>query len=93
MRPAPRASVAAGIRRGSGLSRLLVTVYLAIAVVLSTVIVITSDRWDGGASAVGLVAVVTIVLLWTPPASRRFGRIRDSSMTARPAEASPPTAR
>ncbi|MBN9188440.1 MAG: HAD-IC family P-type ATPase [Microbacterium sp.] len=86
-------AVAAGIRRGSGLSRLLVTVYLAIAVVLSTVIVITSDRWDGGASAVGLVAVVTIVLLWTPPASRRFGRIRDSSMTARPAEASPPTAR
>ncbi|MBN9196169.1 MAG: cation-translocating P-type ATPase, partial [Microbacterium sp.] len=86
-------AVAAGIRRGSGLSRLLVTVYLAIAVVLSTVIAITSDRWDGGASAVGLVAVVTIVLLWTPPVSRRFGRIRDSSMTARPAEASPPTAR
>jgi cation-transporting P-type ATPase E len=74
-------AVAAGIRRGSGLSRLLITVYLALVALLNLLIVVASDEWDWGATALGVLALVVIVVLWTPPAAHGFGRIRDSSMT------------
>ena len=74
-------SAAAGLRRGSGLSRLLVTIWFALLFALNAVVLIGSDDWDGVAAAVAVVAAAVIVLLWTPPASRMFGRIRDSAMT------------
>ncbi len=77
-------AVAAGVRRGSGLSRLLVTVYLALVALLNAIVVVGSDRWDWTATATAVLALIVIVLLWTPPVSRGFGRIRDSSMAAGP---------
>ena len=68
-------AVAAGVRRGSALSRLLVTIYLALTVVLDVVVIVSSDRWDGGAIVTGVVATAILVLLWTPPASRTFGSL------------------
>jgi cation-transporting ATPase E len=74
-------SAAAGLRRGSGFSRLLVTIWFAILVALNGLVLITSDRWDWGAAVATAVSALVIVLLWVPPAARTFGRIRDSSMT------------
>lgn len=67
-------AVAAGIRRGSGLSRLMLTIFLGLAIALS------GDRWDWGAALTAAFAAGIIVLLWTPPVSRTFGRILESSM-------------
>ena len=66
-------AVAAGIRRGSALSRLLATIYLGLVVVFAIVVTVSSERWDAGAIVLGVIAVVIVVLLWTPPASRTFG--------------------
>lgn len=74
-------SAAAGLRRGSGFSRLLVTIWFAILVVLNVLVLASSDRWDWGAAVAAAVSATVIVLLWVPPASRTFARIRDSSMT------------
>nr|WP_235566942.1 HAD-IC family P-type ATPase [Microbacterium sp. Root180] len=73
-------AVAAGVRRGSGLSRLLLTVLLAVVAVLNAVVFATTDRWDWGSLVTAAVAMIVIVLLWTPPVARGFGRIRESSM-------------
>jgi cation-transporting ATPase E len=73
-------SAAAGLRRGSGLSRLMLTVWFSLLFALDVLVVIASDRWDGGSAFAAGVAAVVIVLLWVPPASRSFGRVRDSSM-------------
>lgn len=75
-------AVAAGVRRGSGLSRLLLTLYLAVAALLEIVVIVRADEWDWSASIAVAVATLIIVLLWTPPTTHEFGRIRDSSMTA-----------
>ena len=73
-------SAAAGLRRGSGFSRLLVTIWFVLLLVLNGLVLIASDRWDWGTAIAAGVSAVVVVLLWTPPASRTFGRIRDSSM-------------
>lgn len=73
-------SAAAGLRRGSGFSRLLVTVWFALLLALNTLILVGSDAWDWVAAVSALVAGAVIALLWTPPAARMFGRIRDSSL-------------
>lgn len=75
-------AVAAGIRRGSGLSRLMLTIFLGLAIALSTIVLVLGDRWDWGAAVTAAVAAVIVVLLWTPPAARGFGRILESSMGA-----------
>lgn len=75
-------AVAAGVRRGSGLSRLMLTIFLGIAITLSTVVLVFGDRWDWGAALTAAFAGGIIVLLWVPPASRSFGRILESSMGA-----------
>lgn len=72
-------AVAIGLRRGSGLSRLLVTIYLGVVVVLAALLIPVSDQpWV--ASIVLAVWLAIVVLLWVPPASRAFGRVLDSSM-------------
>lgn len=73
-------AVAAGVRRGSGLSRLMLTLFLGLTILVSVLILVASDRWDWGAGITGIVAALIVTLLWTPPVARGFGRIRDSSM-------------
>lgn len=75
-------AVAAGVRRGSGLSRLMLTIFLGLAIALSAIVLVFGDRWDWGAAVTAAAAAAIIVLLWTPPVSRRFGRILESSMGA-----------
>jgi cation-transporting ATPase E len=75
-------SAAAGLRRGSGFSRLMVTIWFSLLTVLSALVLIASDRWDWGAAVAASISALVVILLWTPPATRTFGRIRDSSMTA-----------
>ncbi|AMB59793.1 ATPase [Microterricola viridarii] len=77
-------ALAAGLRRGSGLSRLLISIFLGILALLSVIVVVSSDRWDWGATATAVGAALLIVLLWTPPVARGFRQIRDSSMTDLP---------
>lgn len=75
-------AAAAGMRRGSGLSRLLVSVYLVIVVGLTVLVLADSRLSNLWATGVAVIGVVAIVLPWLPPASRFFSRLRDSSMTA-----------
>jgi len=73
-------SAAAGLRRGSGFSRLLVTIWFSLLLVLNGLVLLASDRWDWGSAIAAGISALVVILLWTPPASRTFGRIRESSM-------------
>lgn len=73
-------TVAAGVRRGSGLSRLMLTIFLGLLLAVSGSVLILSDRWDAGAAVAMVGAAGVIALLWTPPVTRGFGPIRESSM-------------
>lgn len=73
-------SAAAGLRRGSGFSRLLVTIWFALLFALNALVLVGSDDWDWATVLNAIVAGAVIMLLWTPPATRMFGRIRDSSL-------------
>lgn len=75
-------AVAAGVRRGSGLSRLMLTIFLGLAIALSALVLAVGDRWGWGAAVTAAAAALIIVLLWTPPVARGFGRILESSMGA-----------
>ena len=70
-------AAAAGMRRGSGLSRLLVSVYLVIVVGLTVLVLADSRLSNLWATGVAVIGVVAIVLPWLPPASRFFSRLRD----------------
>ncbi|MGP3536208.1 HAD-IC family P-type ATPase [Microbacterium sp. RD1] len=74
-------AVATGLRRGSALSRLIATVELGAILLLDAALWIGLDVSDLGAAITGAFVLALIVLLWTPPGSRTFGRIRDSSMS------------
>ncbi|MEV7692575.1 hypothetical protein AB0N73_04520 [Microbacterium sp. NPDC089189] len=65
-------AVASGVARGSRLSRLLLTVYLALQLVLHTLTIITSDGWDVTAIVQMVLAVALLVVVWAPPGSRYF---------------------
>jgi cation-transporting ATPase E len=73
-------AVAAGVRRGSGLSRLMLTIFLGLLLAVSGSVLILGDRWDAGAAVAMVGAAGVIALLWTPPVTRGFGPIRESSM-------------
>lgn len=73
-------AVAAGLRRGSGLSRLLLTLFLAAVALLSIVVVVTAERWSWSAAIAAVVSVTFGVLLWVRPVAPAFGRVRDSLM-------------
>lgn len=73
-------SAASGLRRGSGLSRVLVTIWFALLFSLNVLVLVASDRWDVGTAVAAVVSGAVVALLWTPPASRTFGRVRDSSL-------------
>ncbi len=75
-------AIASGLLRGSGLSRLLATLFLAGAVVLTALLAVGFDDFDLGAGLSLAVAIALGVVLWTPPASRSFGRVRGSAPPA-----------
>ncbi|RZU67060.1 cation-transporting ATPase E [Microterricola gilva] len=77
-------TLAAGLRRGSGLSRLLISIFLGVLTLLSVLVVVSSEEWDWGATVTALGGVVIIVLLWTPPVARGFRQIGHSSMADPP---------
>lgn len=74
-------AVATGLQRGSGLSRLIATLELGGILALDAVLWLALDVNDTGAAVIAALVVALVVLLWTPPTARTFGRIRDSSMT------------
>ncbi|MFE5408592.1 hypothetical protein [Microbacterium sp. NPDC056569] len=67
-------AVASGIARGSRLSRLLATGYLAILIVLNAVTIATTDGWDWSTAVQLAIEVLILVALWFPPGSRHFRR-------------------
>ncbi|WP_159499213.1 hypothetical protein [Microbacterium sp. 18062] len=65
-------AIASGIARGSRLSRLLLTVYLAIQLVLHGITIATSDAWDAASIVQIVLQVALVVVVWAPPGSRYF---------------------
>ena len=65
-------AIASGIARGSALSRLLLTIYLAVQFVLHIVTIVASDIWDWTAVVQILVEIVLMLLIWAPPGARHF---------------------
>jgi hypothetical protein len=65
-------AVASGLARGSRLSRLLLTLYLAAELLLHAVVVAASDAWDATSVAQIAVQVALLIVVWVPPASRWF---------------------
>lgn len=65
-------AVGGGVGRGSRGSRVLLTVYLAVALTLHTVNIVTSDSWDWFGFAEVAVELLIIAAVWLPPGSRYF---------------------
>jgi hypothetical protein len=65
-------AVASGVARGSRLSRLLVTIYLAIQLPLHVITIVSSDSWDWVATAEIVIELYVLFALWAPPGSRHF---------------------
>ncbi|MET0736367.1 MAG: hypothetical protein ABWY55_12100 [Microbacterium sp.] len=68
-------AVASGLARGSGFSRILVTVYLGILIALDVVTMLTTQGWAWGAIVQAVLAVFVLIVLWAPPGARHFTRI------------------
>lgn len=65
-------AVASGMARGSRLSRLLLTLYLAAELILHVAAIVTTDAWDAVSVAQITVQAALLIVVWTPPASRWF---------------------
>ncbi len=65
-------AIASGIARGSRLSRLLLTVYLAIQFVLHAIAIATTDTWDISSTVQIVLQIALVVVVWAPPGSRFF---------------------
>ena len=63
-------AVASGAGRGSALSRILLTVYIAALLVLAVFTVVSTDGWDWSAILNLAVEAFILVALWVPPVSR-----------------------
>ncbi|MBD3940200.1 hypothetical protein IF188_00615 [Microbacterium sp. NEAU-LLC] len=66
--------MASGLARGSRLSRLFATIYLAVLFVLSVFTIATTDGWDWGSIIDVAIEVLILIALWAPPGSRHFTR-------------------
>lgn len=75
-------AVASGVSRGSRLSRLLVTIYLGIELVLHVITIVTTDDWDWIGLVVIAVELFVLVALWAPPGSRWFRAIAQAEAAA-----------
>lgn len=69
--------IASGVARGSGLSRIVLTVYLAIQAPLHALAIATSD-FDWIAVAQLVLELFTLVVLWLPPTNRFFRAAADA---------------
>ncbi|MEV5069195.1 hypothetical protein MRBLMI12_000758 [Microbacterium sp. LMI12-1-1.1] len=67
-------AVASGLARGSRLSRVLATIYLAVLITLNAVTIAATDGWDWSTAIQLAVQVLVVVVLWAPPGSRHFAR-------------------
>lgn len=65
-------AVASGLARGSRLSRLLLTLYLAAELLLHAVVIAATDAWDATSAAQIAVQLALLIVVWVPPASRWF---------------------
>lgn len=65
-------AIAAGIGRGSRLSRLLLTLYLVAGLALAVVTIVTTDSWDWSAAVQIVVDVLLLGVVWLPPGRRYF---------------------
>ena len=65
-------AVASGLGRGSRFSRLLITIYLVIAIALHVVTIITTEGWQWSAIIEGVLDLLILAALWLPPGSRFF---------------------
>jgi uncharacterized membrane protein len=66
--------MASGLARGSRLSRLFATIYLAVLFLLSVFTIATTDGWDWGSMVDVAIEVLILIALWAPPGSRHFRR-------------------
>lgn len=64
-------AVAAAIRRGSRLARLLLTIYLGIQLVLHAVTALTTE-WDWAVLVQSALELLVLVAVWAPPGRRHF---------------------
>ncbi|WP_292710086.1 hypothetical protein [Microbacterium sp. 67-17] len=69
--------IASGVARGSRLSRITLTVYLAIQVPLHALAIATAD-FDWIAVAQLVLELFTLVVLWLPPTNRFFRAAADA---------------
>ncbi|MET0297252.1 MAG: hypothetical protein ABW024_07615 [Microbacterium sp.] len=65
-------AIASGISRGSAFSRILITIYLVIAIALHVTTIVSTDVWDWSAAVQALLDVAILAALWLPPGSRYF---------------------
>jgi holin-like protein len=65
-------AVGGGVGRGSRGSRLIVTIYLAVQVVLHSVTIASTESWDWFGFAQVVFDVLILAALWLPPGSRYF---------------------
>ncbi len=65
-------AVASGLARGSRFSRVLITIYLVIAIGLHVVTIATTEGWQWSALIEGGVELLILAALWVPPGGRFF---------------------
>lgn len=70
-------AVASGVARGRRFARLLLTIYLAVAITLEIVTIVSTDAWDWSAIVEMAADAFILIALWAPPGSRYF---RDASV-------------
>lgn len=73
-------AVAGGLGHGSKLSRLLVTIYLGVQLVLHVITIVGTD-WDWTAWVSAALDVFILVAVWVPRSSRAFFRPFDPLRT------------
>lgn len=65
-------AVASGLGRGSRFSRMLMTIYLVLAIALHVTTIATTDGWQWSAIVQGVLDLLILAALWLPPGSRWF---------------------
>lgn len=71
-------AAAVALTRGSGLSRLFVTILTAILIVLQALSLVIGHDWSWTAAVQLLLFGYVLVTLWTPPGSRFFRPVREA---------------
>lgn len=67
-------AIASGISRGSAFSRILISIYLLIAIALHITTIVSTDVWDWSPALQAVLDVLILAALWLPPGSRFFAK-------------------